>query len=79
MNETIISQRFVLNLLGEQRPSPSDYGYPPDFDWNTVDYFTLKNGQLIPYQKGLPMNGPILKLDVVPNPITRITSDNTDL
>ncbi|MHA2429294.1 MAG: hypothetical protein ACXADB_14830 [Candidatus Hermodarchaeia archaeon] len=70
---------FVLQLLGGRWPRSQDYGYQPGFDWEQADHFTIENGDLVPYSGGHPMDGPNLRLDAIPNPLSRINADNTDL
>lgn len=74
-----VTPGIVLHLLGGEWPKSEDYGYPEGFCWDQVEEFNIEKGQLVPYRGGHPMDGPNLQLDAVPNPLTRVTADNSDL
>jgi len=72
-DQTFIPAALAKLMLGGKWPKSEDYGYPPGFDFESIDEFLIEDGELIPMLLGSPMDGPNLILDAVPNPLSRIS------
>jgi hypothetical protein len=76
-----IPRELMLLFFGGTWPKSEEYGYPPGFNWESIDEFILDPHlrQFTPYSGGIPAPGPDLKIDVVPNPLSRVLIENCDL
>lgn len=63
----MFTRQQVKAMIGEWPDSGNVAGYPSGFLWSEVDHFELIDGELVPFSGGLPMDGPNLKLQMVPS------------